>query len=77
MKEHRLVVWPHHGIFGAGTSMDETFGLIETAEKASQIYMLISSHQGDIKQVITDQQLADLAKAFGITPLEGVLAIEE
>lgn len=77
MKEHRLVVWPHHGIFGAGTSMDETFGLIETAEKAAQIYMLISSHQGGVKQVITDQQLSDLAKAFGVTPLEGVLAVEE
>jgi rhamnulose-1-phosphate aldolase len=75
MSESRLVIWPHHGIFGAGTTIDETFGLIETAEKSAQIYTLINSHQGGIKQVITDQQLADLAKAFGVNPVEGVLDI--
>lgn len=68
MKDHRLVVWPHHGIFGAGESIDDVFGLIETAEKAAQVYMLIASHQGDIKQTITDQELKDLAKAFGVIP---------
>jgi rhamnulose-1-phosphate aldolase len=56
--------------------MDETFGLIETAEKAAQIYTIISSHQGGIKQVITDQELADLAQAFGVTPIDGVLTFE-
>ncbi len=40
MKEFRLVVWGMHGIYGAGKTMDETFGLIETVEKAAQIYML-------------------------------------
>ena len=40
MKEFRLVVWAMHGIYGAGKTMDETFGLIETVEKAAQIYML-------------------------------------
>ncbi len=74
MTDHRLVIWPHHGVFGAGSSMDETFGLIETAEKAAQIYTLISSHQGVVKQVIKDEELKELAKAFGVTPLEGVLA---
>jgi rhamnulose-1-phosphate aldolase len=76
MKESRLVVWPHHGIFGAGTIMDETFGLIETAEKAAQIYTLINAHQGGIKQVITDQELYDLAQAFGVTPKQGILTVE-
>ena len=40
MKEFRLVVWGMHGIYGAGRTMDETFGLIETVEKAAEIYML-------------------------------------
>ncbi|WP_106768618.1 rhamnulose-1-phosphate aldolase [Paenibacillus faecalis] len=71
MKDHRVVIWPHHGIFGTGASLDDAFGLIETVEKAAQIYML-ASHQG-IKQTITDQQLLDLAQAFGVTPLEGIL----
>lgn len=72
MREHRLVVWPHHGIFGAGSTMDETFGLIETAEKAAQIYTIIGD-ASKIKQTITDQQLQDLADAFQVVPREGVL----
>jgi rhamnulose-1-phosphate aldolase len=55
--------------------MDETFGLIETVEKAAQIYMLISSHQGGVQQSLTDQELIDLAKEFGVKPAAGVLDI--
>jgi len=75
MKHTRLVVWPQHGIFGAGTTMDETFGLIETVEKAAQVYMLVKSHRDGLKQTITDQELADLAKTFGVTPMAGVLNV--
>ena len=74
MLEHRLVVWPHHGIFGAGSTMDETFGLIETAEKAAQIYTIIGD-ASKIKQTITDQQLKDLADAFQVVPREGILSV--
>ncbi|WP_179031042.1 rhamnulose-1-phosphate aldolase [Paenibacillus kribbensis] len=73
MKEHHAVLWPHHGIFGTGSSIDEAFGLIETIEKAAQIYMLIAHH--DIQQRITDQELADLAKAFNVTPRKGILNV--
>ncbi|RKQ32544.1 rhamnulose-1-phosphate aldolase [Oceanobacillus halophilus] len=68
MNEFRLAVWPHHGIFGAGKSIDEAFGLIETVEKAAKVYNLVHAHQGGAKQVITDQQLLDLAKAFHVNP---------
>lgn len=40
MKKHRLVVWPLHGIYGAGSSLDEAFGLLEVVEKAARIYLL-------------------------------------
>ncbi|WP_114354151.1 rhamnulose-1-phosphate aldolase [Saliterribacillus persicus] len=68
MKDFRLVVWPHHGIFGSGATLNEAFGLIETAEKAAEIYMLVKSHPAGIMQEITDQQLIDLAKAFNVKP---------
>lgn len=68
MEEFRLVIWPFHGIFGAGNSVDDAFGLIETAEKAAQVYMLASAHQGGIIQGITDEQLMDLANAFHVIP---------
>jgi len=68
MKDYQLVVWPHHGIFGAGNSLDDAFGLIETAEKAAQLYMLINSQTGGVKQAITDWELSVLANAFDVKP---------
>ena len=35
----QAVIWGMHGICGAGRTVDEAFGLIETVEKAAQIYM--------------------------------------
>ena len=67
MKDYRVVIWPHHGIFGVGTSLDEAFGLIETVEKAALIYSQIGAQGGQIKQEITDDQLRQLAKSFGVT----------
>lgn len=64
MKEFRLVIWGMHGIYGAGKTMDETFGLIETVEKAAQIYML-TAHLPRIN-TIKDHQLQELAEAFGV-----------
>lgn len=64
MKEFRLVVWGMHGIYGAGKTMDETFGLIETVEKAAQIYML-TAHLPRVN-TIRDEEMAALADAFGI-----------
>ncbi|MBC1458625.1 rhamnulose-1-phosphate aldolase [Listeria newyorkensis] len=74
MREFRLVIWPHHGIFGAGSTMDEVFGLIETAEKAAEVYTLVQA-QGGARQTITDQQLQDLADAFGVTAKSGYLQV--
>lgn len=64
MKDFRLVIWGLHGIYGAGKTMDETFGLIETVEKAAQIYML-TAHLPRVN-TISDEQMASLAEAFGI-----------
>lgn len=71
MNEYRLVVWSQHGIYGAGKTLDETFGLIETAEKAAEIYMLIGDRK--IKNTITDDNLRELAKGFGLTYREEFL----
>ena len=65
MKEFRLVVWGMHGIYGAGKTMDETFGLIETVEKAAQIYML-TAHLPRIN-TIQDKEMQQLAEYFGVS----------
>ena len=64
MKEFRLVVWGMHGIYGAGKTMDETFGLIETVEKAAQIYML-TAHLPRVN-TIKDSEMKELAEFFGV-----------
>ena len=71
MKEFRLVIWGMHGIYGAGRTMDETFGLIETVEKAAQIYML-TAHLPRVN-TIRDDELRRLAKFFGVKYREDFL----
>ena len=72
MEEFRLVVWGMHGIYGAGKTMDETFGLIETVEKAAQIYML-TAHLPRIN-TITDENLKELAELFKVEVRKDILS---
>lgn len=67
----RLVVWAQHGIYGAGRNLDEAFGLIETAEKAAQIYMKIAHLP--LVNTITDAQLHQLESHFGVMARKGYL----
>ena len=67
----RLVVWSQHGIYGAGQDLDETFGLIETAEKAAEIYMKIAHLP--LVTTITDEQLHLMEERFGVKGREGYL----
>ena len=64
MKEFRLVVWAMHGIYGAGKTPDETFGLIETVEKAAQVYML-TAHLPRVN-TIKDEDMLKLLELFGV-----------
>jgi rhamnulose-1-phosphate aldolase len=71
MATARLVVWAQHGIYGAGRDLDETFGLIETAEKAAEIYMKIA-HLPRVN-TITDEQMHLLEARFGVKGRDGYL----
>lgn len=69
MATARLVVWAQHGIYGAGQDLDETFGLIETAEKAAEIYMKIAHLP--LVNTLDDAQMQQLAAHFGVKLREG------
>ena len=71
MKTARLVVWAQHGLYGSGASMDEAFGLIETAEKAAEIYMKIA-HLPRLN-TITDEQLHSIAVHCNVVARDGYL----
>jgi len=64
MEEFRLIVWSQHGVFGAGNSIDEAFGLIETAEKAAEIY--IKTMRTPHINTPTDAQIAALAEKWNV-----------
>lgn len=64
MRDFRIVVWAMHGVYGAGKTMDETFGLIETVEKAAQIYMLTCNRPRI--NTIKDEDMVKLAELFDV-----------
>ena len=68
----RLVVWAQHGIYGAGKDLDETFGLIKTAEKAAEIYRKIAHLP--LLNPITDDEMHRLEAHFGVKAREGYLS---
>ena len=71
MKQFRLVIWGMHGIYAAGSSLDEAFGLIETVEKAAEVYMKIAGLPRI--NTISDEIMQGLAERYGVTPKEGYL----
>ena len=71
MKTARLVIWSQHGLSAVGNTLDEAFGLIETVEKAAEVYMKIAGLPR--VNTITDEILQGLAERFGLTPREGYL----
>lgn len=75
MARHPLVLWPHHGVFGAGQNLDEAFGLIDTAEKSAEILVKVLS-MGGPRRSIAREDLIDLGKRFGVDPLPEALALD-
>jgi rhamnulose-1-phosphate aldolase len=70
MKDYRVVIWALHGIYGAGETLDEVFGLVETIEKAAQLYL---GYVGREKNTITDDDLKQLCALFHAVPHPGYL----
>jgi rhamnulose-1-phosphate aldolase len=72
MKKYRVVVWAHHGMFVCGDTFDEAFGLMDTVEKAADIYVKVRT-MGGKRQTISDQGFRELARDFHITLNEDFL----
>ena len=71
MKTARICVWAMHGIYAVGAGLDEAFGLIETAEKAAEVWLKIAHLP--MKQCLTDAQLHLLEERFRVKAREGWL----
>ena len=75
LTRHPLALWPYHGVFGAGQTLNEAFGLIDTAEKSAEMLVKIIS-MGGARQTISSRNLTDLARRFGVTPLASAMALD-
>jgi rhamnulose-1-phosphate aldolase len=63
MEKYNALIWSHHGVFCAGNSFDEAFGLMETLEKAGEICVKILS-MGGARSTPSGQDLRRLADAL-------------
>ena len=66
-EKRTLAVWEQHGAVAIGPDFKTAFGLIETAEKAAEIY-LIAAALGPISCRLSTTQLTALAEKFGVEP---------
>ena len=60
------------GIRQRADALDETFGLIDTAEKSAEVLVKVYS-MGGMKQTITREELVALGKRFNVQPLQSAL----
>ena len=75
MERHSLILWPFHGVLAAGGTLDEAFGLIDTAEKSAEVLVKVLS-MGGFRQTISKQDLLALAARHKITPMREALDLE-
>lgn len=75
MEYYEAAIWAFHGLFVSGPDFDTAFGLMHTIEKAAQIAILALAANGGKKprQTITDENLRQIGKDFGVVLNEKVL----
>ena len=75
MEKYDAAVWAFHGLFVSGPDFDTAFGLMHTIEKAAQIASITLAATGGKgpAQYITDDNLRDIGRDFGVTLNEDVL----
>jgi len=63
MKRYDVVLWAYHGAFCAGTTFDQTFGVMHTVEKSAEILIKVISAGGK-RQAPTADELAEMKEPF-------------
>ncbi len=66
-EKRTLVVWQHHGAVALEADFETAFGLIETAERAAEIYLKVAA-LGPVSQRLSTAQLTALARRFEVEP---------
>ena len=66
MKTYDVAVWAHHGMFAAGDTFDNTFGLFHTVEKAAEILIKVLSVTPHKLQTIQPDDFRAVEEPFGV-----------
>lgn len=61
-----VVLWPHHGLFVAGVSLDDAFGRAHTVEKAAEIYLKTCMSGRPYLSGITEEDILKMSAAYGL-----------
>ena len=70
-----LALWPFHGVFAVGQTLDEAFGLVDVAEKSAEILVKVLS-MGGPRQSMTTANFRDIAARFDVAPCAEALQLE-
>ena len=75
MRNHNIVLWPHHGLICSTPDCVYALGVIETVEKAAQIYLLARSACAENAPVysVSDDDIRAAARSFGVIVKESYL----
>jgi rhamnulose-1-phosphate aldolase len=71
-EKRTLAVWDRHGVVALGPDFKTAFGLVETAERAAEIYLKVAA-LGPVSRKLSTTQLTALAEKFGVDPDRGIL----
>lgn len=73
MEKYNVVVWEAHGLFCAGDTFDNVFGLMHTVEKAAEIRMKVLATGLPFRRAIDAQGLRDCAVRYSLNLNEDLL----
>ena len=73
MEEYDVVLWAQHGLFAAGDTFDNTFGLMHTVEKAAEMLIKVLSAAGRKQNAPSSDDFRDMAKVFRLNLTEKFL----
>ena len=76
MAEFRAVVWSGHGIIACSETFDDTFGLIDSLEKAAGMYVMARAMRGgeEAANLLSDEQLRIICAGYDLEPNEDFLS---
>ncbi|MDO4400041.1 MAG: rhamnulose-1-phosphate aldolase [Coriobacteriia bacterium] len=76
MEDFRAVVWSGHGVIACSQTFDDTFGLIDTLEKAAYIYIMARAMRGgeEAANLLSDDNLRTICASYELEPNEDFLS---